>query len=216
VDAVSGRKVRWFSVAGLLLSLGALVVAFLEPAKPGASRFAFNMLLAVDIAIYLASYFVRLRFMSKLAKSDDSDATKRYFVEEQLVATPSVLLILAVFAIIGGNESFLLLRDGFLEIWSKPVVPHIMIIGICSQFTGVFGALVLLDNSENAFAVPVNRSSSVMAGVAASVVLHFAFDMKLPSMYQLAGAAMIVAAILFLTIPSMLEKRARTKAAAKS
>ncbi|PJB37987.1 MAG: hypothetical protein CO108_19770 [Deltaproteobacteria bacterium CG_4_9_14_3_um_filter_63_12] len=211
VDAITGRRVRWFSWLGLALSMGALVVAFAEPPKPGISRWAFSTLLAVDIGIYLASYFVRLRFMAKLAKSDDVSATKKYFVEEQIVATPSVLLLLAIFAYIGGNESFQLLRDGFTAFWSRPVVLPAMAVGICSQFTGVFGALVLLDKSETAFAVPVNRSSSILAGVFASLALHTIFEVRLPSAYQFAGAAMIIGAIVFLTIPSMMEKR-RAKA----
>ncbi len=212
VDALSGRRVRWFSWLGLLLSMGALVVAFAEPTKPGAERWAFSLLLGLDIAIYLSSYFVRLRFMSKLAKSDDVTATKRYFVEEQMVATPSVLLLLAVLAVIGGNDSLMLLRDGFTTFWSRPIVPIVLIIGVCSQFTGVFGTLVLLDKSENAFAVPVNRSSSILAGVVASLVLHWVYDMTLPSIYQFGGAGMIVAAIVFLTVPPMLERR-RARAA---
>ena len=207
VDTLSGRRVRWFSWMGLLMSFGALIVAFAAPAPPGTSRFAFNLLLALDIGVYLASYFVRLRFMTKLAKSDDGNATRRYFVEEQMVATPSVLLLLVILAIIGGNDSFLELREGFSSFWSKPVLFHGLAVGVCSQFTGVFGALVLLDKSENAFAVPVNRCSSVLAGVFATYTLHLLLGMKLPSTFDLMGAGMIVGAILFLTIPPMLEKR---------
>ena len=211
VDAVTGRKVRWFSWLGLALSLGALFVAFAEPPRPGTSRWAVSALLLIDIAIYLTSYFVRLRFMSKLAKSDDASATKKYFVEEQMVATPSVLMILGVLAFIGGNESFDLLRNGFTSFWSSSVVPHALFVGICSQFTGVFGALVLLDKSETAFAVPVNRSSSIIAGVMATLVLHFAFNMDLPSAYRFGAAGMIVGAIVFLTVPPMIERK-RAKA----
>ena len=211
IDAMCKRKVRWFSWLGLAFSMGALVVAFAEPPKAGASRFAFNALLGVDILIYLSCYFVRLRFMSKMAKSDDDAATKRYFVEEQMVGTPSVLIILAVLAIIGGNESFLYLRAGFLEFWSSPVVLIGILVGLMSQFTGLFGALVLLDKSENAFSVPVNRSSSILAGVFAALTLHLAFDMTLPSVYRFAAAGMIISAIVFLTIPPMIEKRQKAR-----
>ncbi|MDX9722168.1 MAG: hypothetical protein RBU37_15610 [Myxococcota bacterium] len=218
IDALSKRKVRWFSWFGLGLSLLALFVAFAEPVKPGTSRFAFNLLLLGDVGIYLASYFVRLQFMTRLAKSDDPNQTKRYFVEEQLVGTPSVLMLLGLFAIIGGNPQFEMLRSGFTDFWSRPpsILVIAVIVGICSQFTGVFGALVLLDKSENAFAVPVNRCSSVLAGVVASFVLFFFFDLKLPSAYNLAGAGIIIAAIFFLTIPPMIEKRKRRQAEALS
>ena len=45
---------------------------------------------AIDVALYLASYFARLRFMSRNAKSTDPDTNRRYFVEEQLVASDDV------------------------------------------------------------------------------------------------------------------------------
>jgi len=212
VDKITGRHVRWFSWMGLALSLGAVLMAFAEPPRPGESRFAVSMLLMVDIAIYLSAYFFRLRFMSKLAKSNDPNATKRYFVEEQMIATPSVLFFLGIMAIIGGNEAFMQLRYGFTGFWTSPVLIYGIIIGICSQFTGVFGALVLLDKSENAFAVSVNRSSSVMAGVGASVVLWLMYDMAMPSLYRMVGAGMIIVAILFLTVPPFLEKRRQQRA----
>lgn len=41
----------------------------------------------------------------------------------------------------------------------------VIAIGVLSQGTGVFGALVLVDGRESAFCAPVNRASSVLAGL---------------------------------------------------
>jgi drug/metabolite transporter (DMT)-like permease len=202
VDTLTGRKTRWFSWIGLALSFSALIVAFAED-----KGFAITFLATVDISIYLASYFVRLRFMTRLAKSDDADVTKRYFVEEQMVASPTVLILLAVGAVIGPAEISEPLRSGFLDLWGSGYWPHVIFLGVMSQGTGIFGGLILLGRQENTFCVPVNRSSSILAGVIASFSLTLLFGKTPPSAYQLTGAALIIGAILFLTLPPMLEKR---------
>ncbi len=221
IDAITRRHVRWFSWAGLILSLASLFVSFAAPPKPGTSRFDFNLFLAIDVLIYLASYFVRLRFMTTLAKSDDPAVTKRYFVEEQLIAAPGLLLMLAVLAFgFGGDHNAIgavaklhLLRDGFTEFWSHPALVYSLVVGACSSFTGLFGALVLLDRNENAFAVPVNRCASVIAGLGASALLYALFSHKMPSGYELAGAGVILLAIVFLTVAPQWDKRRKAVAA---
>ncbi len=210
VDRITGRHVRWFSWAGLALAIMALFVAFAEPVRPGTSRFAVNVLLLVDVGVYLTAYFIRLQFMSRLGKSDDPRVTKGYFVEEQMVAAPSVLLLMGLLALVlGGGDSgpFYLLREGFVSIWSTPIWGWVVLVGLFSYGTGLFGTLVLLDRSETAFAVPVNRSSSVLAGVCASLLLYFILDLKLPSNYQFAAAGVILVAILFLSIPTLIKKK---------
>lgn len=202
VDALTGRRTRWFSWVGLGLSMLALIVAFSE--KGG---YEITLIAAIDVLVYLAAYFIRLRFMSRLAKSDDDEATKRYFVEEQMVATPATLLFLVVLAVIGQGDVMLAVRAGFTDVWAPHIWPWIVVVGLLSQGTGVFGGLVLLDKSENTYSVPVNRSSSILAGVLASYSLALFFGVSTPSAYELAGAALIIAAILFLSIPPLLEKR---------
>jgi hypothetical protein len=202
VDTISGRRTRWFSWVGLLLSLGALVVAFSE--KGG---YEITLICAIDVAVYLAAYFVRLRFMSRLAKSDDPDANTRYFVEEQMVASPAMLIILALVALFGAGEMAADIREGFTGFWSRPIVAEAIATGLLSQGTGIFGGLILLDKRENTFCVPVNRSSSILAGVVASFALTFFLGLAVPSAFQLVGAAMIIVAILFLSIPPLLERR---------
>ena len=203
VDAVSGRKVKWFSAIALLLSLSALFVAFWE--KKG---FDIRLIASIDVAIYLASYFVRLQFMSRCAKSTDTKARTAYFVEEQMVAAPFLFLVLVVAALIGHGEIMLAIRAGFVDVGQSNVVLEVIVIGLFSQGTGIFGGLILLDRRENTFCVPVNRSSSIMAGVLASTSLWLIFDQAhRPSYYQLAGAGLIILAIVFLALPSLLPKR---------
>lgn len=207
VDKLSGRRVRWFSAVGSLFSLGALVVAFSER-----GGYDISVVCAVDIAIYLTSYFIRFRFMSRLAKSKDEAVNRRYFVEEQMVASPLLLVVLALAATFGEGGFFAELRAGFTTFWSGDVVLHAILIGALSQGTGIFGSLIFLDARENTYCVPVNRSSSILAGVVASFTLAAVFDVSVPSNHQLFGAGLIITAILFLSIPPALEKRRQREA----
>ncbi|MEZ4463977.1 MAG: hypothetical protein R3F43_05500 [bacterium] len=117
VDKVTGRRVRWFSWAALAMSMGALLVAFSSD-----SGFALTLTAIVDVVVYLLSYFVRLRFMSKIAKSDDPVVRARYFVEEQMVATPAMVAVLVVLAFLDHGQFSHDIRAGFTSFFQRPVV----------------------------------------------------------------------------------------------
>ncbi len=204
VDFASRRKVRWFSWVALSLSLSALLVAFFGGSRSGT---AMTVVAVVDVAVYLTGYFVRLRFMSRLAKSGDPDVTKRYFVEEQMTATPLVVTFLAALAFVGDGATAAEVRNGFLGLWGHPRLPLVLLVGLLSQGTGIFGGLILLDGRENSFCVPVNRASSILAGVFASLSLAILFGRRPPGGTEFVGAALVVAAIVVLSLPSLLKKR---------
>ncbi len=199
VDFISKRRVRWFSWLALALSLGALVSATFAK-KSGANL---TLVALVDVAAYLTGYFIRFRFMSRLAKSDDPAVTKKYFVEEQMVATPFVVITLVILALVGEGDQMEAVRRGFTSFFDSAVVPHAIAIGLLSQGTGVFGTLVFLDRRENSFSVPVNRASSILAGVGATYALHLFLDKRVPSAPELVGAGLVIGAILVLSLPSM-------------
>lgn len=203
VDALTGRRTRWFSWVGLGLSLTALVVAFAE--KGG---YEITVVCGIDVAVYIASYFVRLRFMSKLAKSEDRSQNIRFFVEEQMVASPMLALGLGALALMGTGPISNELSVGFTELWALPVLPQALLVGLLSQGTGVFGGLILLEPAENTYSVPVNRCSSILAGVLASYGVMFVLGGSGPSHHQLAGAGLIVLAVGVLAVPTLRERRA--------
>jgi general stress protein CsbA len=204
VDLVARRRVRWFSWLGLLLSLVAVVVAD----RGGDARITFAC--GINVLAYLAGYFIKLQVMSRKAKSTDPNANVRYFVEEQLVSTPALLIVLGAAALIDRGQIMHLVRAGFTSFPKAGLLPEAFTIGVLSQGTGIFGGLILLDKRENTFCVPVNRSSSILAGVVASFSLAYFFHARMPGKFELLGAAMVIGAILFLTIPPLIEK-ARAK-----
>ncbi|HEY3449866.1 MAG TPA: hypothetical protein VGK67_26170 [Myxococcales bacterium] len=211
-DLFSGRKVQWYSWIALALSIASLLAAFFV----GTVSYKITLVALLNLGIYLAAYFLRLRFMTRLAKSDDENARTRYFVEEQMVATPALVIVLGVLALIGRDRATVDfthgLAHGFEHAahldagWSVAVVAIAVVIGILSQGTGVFGGLILLDKRENTFCVPVNRVSSLLAGVVASYALWLWLDEKRPPVNELVGVALLVGAIVALSVGPMIER----------
>ena len=199
VDSISKRKVRPASWVALGLTLLSLVVAMVG--RVDGARI--SLIAGLNVLAYLGAYFVRLQFMSRLAKSDSNDATRRYFVEEQLVSTPAAFAALALLALIGSGRSLLEIRDGFTALPFTSMWPWAVLIGVLSQGTGIFGALVLLDKSENSFSVPVNRASSVIAGVVATLSIHWLWGGPALELSEGIGAALVMVAIVVLSLPAL-------------
>lgn len=203
VDALSKRKVRTASWVALGLTLLSLVVAM--AGRVDGARI--SLVAGLNVAAYLGAYFVRLQFMSRLAKSDSADATRRYFVEEQLVSTPAAFAALGVLAAIGTGPALGQIREGFTTLPFTSMWPWAVLIGVLSQGVGVFGALVLLDKSENSFSVPVNRASSVLAGVVATLGLQLIWSGPSLELSEGLGAALVIAAIVVLSVPAFNRKK---------
>lgn len=200
VDLLSKRRVRWFS----WVALGTSFLALLDAVVYGRDG-SLPVALVVVMGLYLLGYLVRLRFMSRLAKSDDKEQGRRYFVEEQMVAAPAALVLLAVLAAVGTGP-LAQVRHGFLDLWSSPALPYLVVMGVLSQGTGFFGGLVLLDASENTFCVPLNRASSILAGLLAATFLALWRGQALPTVPELFGAGLLVVGILVLWAGPRLRK----------
>lgn len=195
VDALAGRHVRAASWIALALSLASLVVA-----TQGAPD-ALSAVAAVDAGIYVGAYFLRLRLMSRLAKSADDASNRRYFVEEQMIASPAVVVALVLIALTGTGAVAGEIRRGFGDVAHASVLIPAVAIGLFSQGTGIFGGLILLERQENSYCIPVNRASSVLAGIVAMAIAAVLGVSAPPSARELAGAALIIAAIVVLASP---------------
>ena len=86
-------------------------------------------------------------------------------------------------------------------------MPLIALLGLLSQGTGVFGALVLLSPQENTYCVPVNRASSVLAGVFATLALAWLSGQRAPALSEWVGALLILMAIVVLSVPPLVQRR---------
>lgn len=180
------RKITWPAVIALLLSLGALIVAFAEKAST-----IITVACLIDVSIYLVVYFFRFVFMAKYAKVEEEkakvevgtekqDINKMFFVEEQFVANPVLffgLLIMGIVGIFTGPQSVA------REVWTGfTIIPFsgyfwpLFAAGACSYGAGLFGTLIYLDPRAMTFCVPANRISSIFAGIVATSWLFLAFE----------------------------------------
>jgi hypothetical protein len=188
VDVSLKRHVRWFS----WVALGLSALSLLDAAFTRAGRFP--LLCALDVAAYLAAYFLRLQILSRLGKSDDPEKTRNYFIEEQLVAGPAALLLLVLSAWLAPEAIRVPLRTGFQALL-EPRMGWVVLVGVFSQGTGFFGGMVLLDARENSFCVPLNRAASILGGLVASYALALLSVGRAPSRAELLGAALVVIAV---------------------
>jgi hypothetical protein len=194
VDASLNRRVRWFSWTAMAVSLLALLVALAD-----VSNYKLTLFAALDIAAYMLAYFFRLRFMTRLAKTDDKKVTLRYFVEEQIVATPILLIALAVLAAIGTGDMLMGLRQGFINVPGSDIVVPAMMVGVSYAALCICTTLIFLDRRENTFCVPMHCGSSMLSGVVATWLLTTLYGQAPPSAAQFASAGLVVVALLFLS-----------------
>jgi len=194
VDGIVGRRVRWFSWTAMLVSLGAVLVALSD-----ASNYILTVAAVVDIAAYLAAYFFKLQFMSRLAKSDERTATLRYFVEEQMVASPLLVVTLVVLALIGGNDVMLGFREGLTTFVFTPGAFFAALVGLFYAALCICTTLIFLDRRENTFCMPMHCGSSMLSGFTATAILAYAYGQSAPTTAQTVSAGFIAIALGFLS-----------------
>ncbi|HEX2123760.1 MAG TPA: hypothetical protein VHL59_19195 [Thermoanaerobaculia bacterium] len=189
VDLAFGRRVRWFSWAALALTFLALGVAFADlDAK------AFTTAAAINLGAYLSGYVLRLPAMTRVAKIADRDLTRTFFVRELMVALSALAAAPALYAIFANGRAADELRRGFTLALPPAVLAASLTIGVLYASLYFFGTLIYLDRRENTFCIPLNRGASLLAGIAATVMIGGS-----PRPAELAGASLVIGALLFLS-----------------
>jgi protein-tyrosine-phosphatase len=194
VDSIVARRVRWFSWAAMLISLLALAVVLGD-----AGNYKLTLAATADVAAYLAAYFFKFQFMTRLAKSDERNDTLRYFVEEQMIASPLLLLGLAGMAALGLGDLMMGFRVGFTTFLASPAAVWALLVGLFYAGLCVCTTFIFLDRRENTFCVPMHCGSSMLSGLAATFALTLLFNQNPASSPQLASAGLIVIALTFLS-----------------
>jgi protein-tyrosine-phosphatase len=194
VDAIVGRRVRWFSWAAMVVSLLAVLVVLID-----AGNYRLSSTAAVVIIAYLTAYFFKLQFMSRLAKSDERQATLSYFVEEQMVASPLLVLTLAVLAFIGAGDVMMGFRAGFTSFLSNPDAIFAVLVGLFYAALCVCTTFIFLDRRENTFCMPMHCGSSMLSGFTATYALALLLNQNIPSVPQITSAGLIIVALGFLS-----------------
>src|SRR5215216_725582 len=194
VDRIVGRRVRWFSWTAMFVSLAAVLAALSD-----ASAYTLTIAAVIDVAAYIAAYFFKLQFMSRLAKSDEREATLRYFVEEQLVASPLLVITLIVLALIGAGDVMLGFRTGLTSFVTTPAAFFAALVGLSYAALCICTTLIFLDRRENTFCVPMHCGSSMLSGFTATAILAYFFSQSKPTAAQSISAGFIAVALGFLS-----------------
>jgi len=194
VDSIVGRRVRWFCWAAMLASLMGVLIVLGDTAN-----YKLSVPAMVTIGAYLTAYFIKFHLMSRLAKTNETSTTLRYFVEEQMVASPLLLLVLAAMATIGLGDAMMGLRTGFTTFLASKDAGFALLLGLFYAGLCVCTTLIFLDRRENTFCVPMHCGSSMLSGLAATYALSFAFHQNPPNQSQLLSAGLIVVALVFLS-----------------
>lgn len=200
IDTIFKRQVNWYSWVALGLSLLALLLIFAE--KGG---YTLTVLAVLNIGLYLSGYIFRLRFMTRIAKSANRDANYRFFVEEMLVAIPTILILPFVFLLLGFGNGFTELARG-LAVFTEPATLFpALLIGVLYGCLYLFGTRIYLNHRENTFCIPINRCASLLAGVVASLGLSALVGLNDFSTVQLVSSGVLLSAVLFLSAPEFLK-----------
>jgi hypothetical protein len=202
VDLMAGRRVRWYS--WVALGLVALGLWLTIQARGGLKLPA---LAIVTIVLYTVGYFVRLAVMTRIAKTGDPDTVKRYFVEEKIVAIPFAVLALASLSLVNFGTQSGQLAFGFVGVWSSGQMGAITTLSVLLFIISVFSIMILIDQRENTFCVPIERSASILAGIAAAYILAKSSLGPYPTGPELTGAALLVGAILILSVGALSRRR---------
>ena len=112
----------WYEALGVYLLAFVLAgIAGLLHISFGSARDALFILLNLPLAliggvvgIYLSAYFIRLRAMSSQAKATDTASSARFFVQEQMVAAPALVVLLIAGAAIESPISATAIRIAVL------------------------------------------------------------------------------------------------------
>ena len=160
VDIFLRRRVRWFSWAALLFtSLAAVGVATLPHER--------SQLTAIARCLNLGGVSDRLHaasaVMTHVAKVDDPAVTRRYFVREMLVAWRCCSSCRRCFALGGVRRAARRLLRSLSGERADRLPLRLPL--------HLFGTLIYLDRRENTFCIPLNRGSSLLAGITATFIL---------------------------------------------
>jgi drug/metabolite transporter (DMT)-like permease len=207
VDFLYGRRVRWWSWTALALVALSLLLVIRQ-------RGGLNLppLAIAAVVLYTVGYFTRLWVMTRVSKDGNPETVKRYFVEEKVVALPMSIVILALLSLSGLGTQAGELEFGFLRVWTDPVMWPLIGIAITLTIVSVFAAMILLDPRENTYCVPLERSSSLLAGLLAAYLLHWMWGLPEPTSMEVVGAVILIASIALLWIaPRLSVTRSRVQ-----
>ncbi len=195
MDHFFKRNVHWYSWAGLGLSLVAVGIALAQ-----VDEYRLDLIVLINLALYLTGYVIRLRQMTHYAKDADESLNRQFFVAENIVAMSALMVIATLTLIFYLTSNHISLVNYVTAMLESGVIWPALLIGILYGVLGIFGSLIYLNRRENTFVIPLNRCASLLSGVFASILLWFLFDTQHISTVQMMSALSICCALFFMSV----------------
>ncbi len=210
------KKVYWEENAGVVLAILA-VATNVFASKKGDFEFLSNTAAMVILGSYVCAYALRIYIMNFYKNTRVPGAphdSKGFFACEQIAAT----LTLALMALLAWNATnwfgWTDERVGQFREAAADLDWGAILAGTPFGIVAFFSVFIFLFKGRTAtFAGLVNRLTSLLAGVTATLIFAVAFGGKYPNERQWASVALIVIAVYFLT---RAEKRRARELAAES
>ena len=202
VDLAAGRRVRWYSWVALVLVGAGLT--FSIRARGGLHL---PPLAILTVVLYAVGYFVRLFVMTRVSKAGAEGSIQGYFVEEKMVGIPMAVVVLAALSALGLGTQADQIGWGFVGVWSSSLLAPIAALAFTLFLVSIVAAVILLNPRENTFCVAMERSGSLLAGIVAAYTLAFATGAPAPTGPELIGAALLITAVVLLSVAPHLEKK---------
>jgi hypothetical protein len=194
IDRVFRRRIRWFSWAGLVLSLVALAISLTS-----AHEYQLSLAALLNLAAYLSGHALRIPSMTKIAKTGERETALGYFVEEQAVAMLLLICFPCVVALLGRGEIANDFRAGFAHLFTFPIGLAGWVIGLFYAGLGICLSFIYLDRRENTFCMPLFACSSLLSGITASYLLARWVHGPKPHGVEISAALLLIVALLVMS-----------------
>ncbi|HEU5240273.1 MAG TPA: hypothetical protein VFU37_24270, partial [Pyrinomonadaceae bacterium] len=123
----------------------------------------------------------------------------RYFVEEQMVAAPLLVLVIVTMGLIGAGSMMQEFRVGLTTFLASSGAIWAAAAGFCYAGLCLCTTLIFLDRRENTFCIPMHCGSSMLAGFTATAFLSYFLGQSSFTATQTASAGLILIALGFLS-----------------
>ena len=194
IDRVFRRRIRWFSWAGLVLSLVALAISLTS-----VHEYQLSLAALLNLAAYLAGHALRIPSMTQIAKTGERETALGYFVEEQAVAMLLLICFPCVVALLGRGEIANEFRAGFGHLFTCPIGLAGWVIGLFYAGLGICLSFIYLDRRENTFCMPLFACSSLLSGITASYLLAWWMHAPKPHGVEISAALLLIVALLVMS-----------------
>ena len=194
IDRFFRRRIRWFSWAGLGLSLVALAISLTR-----VHEYELSLAALLNLAAYLSGHALRIPAMTQIAKTGKPETALGYFVEEQAVAMLLLICFPFFVALLGRGEIANELRAGFVHLFSSSIGLAGWIIGLFYAGLGICLSFIYLDRRENTFCMPLFAGSSLLSGITASYLLALWMHGPKPHGVEISAGLLIIVALLVMS-----------------